>query len=369
MRIGIDARPIFTNEITGIGIYVLKLVQFLQQQRLPLTLFTDTIKDPPRSLDLSTENVAHASASHRYLWEHRQLPLLIRQNPIDLYHATWNFGVPKIKSPTVLTLYDVIPLALKEQYSTTFRSRMGLKVYRFFISQSIRRAKIVVTISDTSKSDILRFFPNAKSKVIMIPLAADPAPLINKTDAAKIAQSGRYLLYFGGFERRKNIELLLRIFPRIRLQFPDLHLIVVGKKNQYFYDHLRQYERIPGVKFTDYLERPILDALINSATLVVYPSLYEGFGLPVLEAMRFGTAVITSNTSSLREVGEGAAELIDPKQPASIVSAITRLLNNQRLIGHLGRLGKRRADEYSWEKTLNSTFAIYERLLGRKLRE
>ncbi|MFH0829353.1 MAG: glycosyltransferase family 1 protein [Candidatus Kerfeldbacteria bacterium] len=364
MRIGLDARPIFTSEITGIGTYVLKLVQYLQRHGVRLTLFTNSIDEAPADLDLSQITVVHAPG-RRYAWEVRSLPRLIRQHPIDLYHATWNFGIPKTRIPTLLSLFDVIPLVLQEHYATSLSSRIELAVYRHFVGQSIRRATEVVTISNASRSDILRFFPSATSKLNVIPLAADPPATSDDLSKPAEAPDGMYLLYFGGFEKRKNVETLLSIFPEVRRRFPDANLVLIGKKNRYYRDNLQRYEHISGVTFTDYLNRTVLNALIKHATIVLYPSRYEGFGLPVLEAMQFGTPVITSNVSSLTEIARGAAELIDPYSPEQLINAIVKLLSDKQLRQQLGEQGKRRAHDYSWEKTINSTFSIYERMVGK----
>lgn len=360
--IGIDARTIFTHEITGIGTYVLKLIQFLHHQGVQLTLFTNAVDESPPNLDLSQITVACAPGRQK-VWEAWVLPRLIKEYPIELYHATQNYGIPKIKMPTILTLYDIIPLVLQGYYTATFSSRVERVLYRYFIWQSIRRSSAVITISEASKNDIVRIFPDALHKIISIPLAADKAPDVKKLPVLPEIQINPYLLYFGGFEQRKNVELLLASFSSIATRFPETRLILVGKKNQYYHDHLQGYNETPGVFFTGYLDRPTLDSLIAHATMAIYPSRYEGFGLPILEAMRFGTPVVTSNVSSLPEIAHDAAELIDPDSQQQLTGAILKLLANASYRKELGLRGKRRASEYTWEKTFNATFTIYQKLL------
>lgn len=360
--IGIDARTIFTTELTGIGTYVLKLIRSLQNNGVRLTLFTTTAAEAPSDLDLSQITVACAPGRQK-IWEARVLPRLLKEHPVDLYHATQNFGIPKLACPTVLTLYDIIPLVLKGFYTNTFASKVEHVLYRHLVRQSVRRADMVITISEASKRDIIGYFPEARLKTVSIPLAADDPPDVATLPKLPELQNGPYLLYFGGFELRKNVKLILSTFSDIRKRFPEVRLVMVGKKNQYFRDHLKCYENVPGIIFTDYLDRPSLDSLTARATAVLYPSRYEGFGLPILEAMRFGTPVVTSNVSALPEVAHDAAELIDPDSRGQYIAAVTKILGDPSYRNELAQRGKQRASEYTWEKTFNTTWGVYQQLL------
>jgi glycosyltransferase involved in cell wall biosynthesis len=179
-----------------------------------------------------------------------------------------------------------------------------------------------------------------------------------------------YILYVGSLEKRKNLPRLLQAYARLRQDLPGWKLVIVGArkwKSAPIFDTLSRLGLEPYVHFTGFVEEDDLPALYNGADLFCFPSLYEGFGLPVLEAMACGTPVVTSSTSSLPEVAGEAALLVDPYDVEAIAAAMRRVLSDPELAQDLRARGLARAAQFTWERTARETIAVYERVLGKSL--
>jgi glycosyltransferase involved in cell wall biosynthesis len=236
-----------------------------------------------------------------------------------------------------------------------------------------RRADIVLTDSESSAIDLRRFLRLPAEHVHAIPLAgegrltpAHPSVVAEALTRYEVRQP--YLLYVGGLNGRKNIEGLLAAFAEVRRSHPRLALVIAGKRQWRVggIDKVLQNLDIEAqVHFTGYVADADLPGLYGGAAAFVFPSLYEGFGLPVLEAMACGAPVITSNVSSLPEVAGDAALLIDPRNSGAIATAIRRVLEDPHVASTLRLRGLARAAEFTWERTARETLAIYERLLGQ----
>jgi len=175
-----------------------------------------------------------------------------------------------------------------------------------------------------------------------------------------------YILYVGSLEKRKNLPRLLEAYAYLRETLPGWKLVIVGGrkwKSDPIYKAVQRLGLEPHVIFTGFVAEEDLPALYNGADLFVFPSLYEGFGLPVLEAMACGTPVVTSNTSSLPEVAGEAALLVAPTDVKAIAAAMQRVLSEPDLAAELRRRGLERASQFSWERTARETLAVYERVL------
>jgi glycosyltransferase involved in cell wall biosynthesis len=176
-----------------------------------------------------------------------------------------------------------------------------------------------------------------------------------------------YILYVGSIEPRKNLLRLLQAYARLRKDLPGWKLVLVGARNAWkstpISEEMRKLNLAPWVQLTGYIPEEDLPALYNGAGLFAFPSLYEGFGLPVLEAMACGTPVITSNVSSLPEVAGDAALLVDPYNVEEIAAAMVNVLSDQELSEDLHRRGLERSKEFSWERTAQQTLEVYKKVL------
>jgi glycosyltransferase involved in cell wall biosynthesis len=184
---------------------------------------------------------------------------------------------------------------------------------------------------------------------------------------AKHAFTRPYILYVGSIEARKNLDCLLEAYARFRMQAPEYKLVVVGArkwKTSAIFATMQRLQLMPHVHFTGFVEDEDLPALYSGASMFVFPSLYEGFGFPVLEAMACGTPVITSCVSSLPEVAGDAALLIDPRNAEEITRSMLCLLQDQALAASLREKGLRQAQRFSWQQTAQQTLKVYEYMSG-----
>lgn len=365
MIIGLDARPMQSGERTGVGNYIYHLWKGLLQRGHRLILFSDRADAVAGEKAESSTTVVIRPGSNRYYWEQRVLPQLLQQHPVDIYHATWNYGIPiRYRGATVTTIHDLIPLVMPELYrGKSLNERLEYLLYRFFLGQTIRRTDQILTVSKTSQQDIADRFPNSTSKTSYAyegyDLVPSPSPSFDSELLKKFGISGMYLTYLGGFEKRKAVETLLTAFPMIRSKM-KIQLVLIGKKNKYFRRFLTPWQG-PDIVFTDYLPNIAMQTVLRHSTVLVYPTRYEGFGLPMVEAMACGIPVIARNVSTMREIGTGAALLLDVFNPSTLAAACNTLLTNPALREHYRLQGLQRAQQFHWANTVIATEQAYHR--------
>jgi glycosyltransferase involved in cell wall biosynthesis len=298
-----------------------------------------------------------------------EIARLARRLNLDLVHdPTGAMPLLLTQRPRVVTIHDVIPY-IYPQTST----RLDWLIYHLWLPLAVRQATLIMTDSQQSKEDIMAHLPVQAERIGVVPLAADRRfrPL-NRVEVRPISQkygvTGPYILYVGALGSRKNLPRLLEAYARLRQWSARWKLVIAGGRKWKFSPIFEAVERLgleAQVHFTGYVADEDLPALYNGADLFVFPSLYEGFGLPVLEAMACGTPVVTSNTSSLPEVTGEAALLVDPYDVAAISTAMRRVLTDPELARGLRERGLARAAQFSWERTARETVAVYERVLGK----
>ena len=284
---------------------------------------------------------------------------------MDIYHATWNHGIPIFyKRRTVLTICDIIPIALNGIYNKTLKEKINFLLYRASLYSSLKMANQIITISHSSKNDIVKYCSATQNKITSIYLGcdADPSLNINNEILTTHGIGDRFIVYFGGFEKRKNVESLIEAFQKLIKFMPESSLYLLVKKNAYYNQYLSKYKH-PKIIFTDYLRDSDLHFLVSKAIMSVYPSLYEGFGLPIIESMKLGVPVITSKNSSLAEIAEKRAHLIDYSNKEKIKDAIMTLLNNAELCAKLRRNGIEYAKKFNWTDTIQKTMEVYRKIL------
>lgn len=278
----------------------------------------------------------------------------------------FNFLVPYgVKGKTVTVVHDMTYKAFPETVHQV--TKRNLEKH---LKTSCDRADKIVTVSEFSKQEIRNYLNIPEDKIIVMPNGIDENLYhvnYTKEQCLKVLKKYKieqpYLLYLGTLEPRKNIERLIRAYGMIKDRKTDIpKLVIAGKKGWMFeaiFQTVHDLKLENEIIFTDYVEEKEVPLLMKAAELFIFPSLYEGFGLPPLEAMACGTAVISSNTSSLPEVIGDAGILIDPFKEEEIAQAIEELLTNEQLRIQLEEKGKKRAACYSWE---NST-KVLEKLI------
>ena len=289
----------------------------------------------------------------------------LRRRPVDVLHVQYT-APPFCNAPVVATIHDLAFEHLPE----TFTRRGSLQL-KLTVRRTARRAARIATVSEYSRQDLLRTYRLAPEKVVTTyngiephftaqPRAADEAAQVRQ----RFGIARGFLLAVGSLQPRKNLERLIRTYARLRREQPDFapQLVIVGRKLWLAESIFAEVSRQPwasDVILTGYVGDDDLPALYRTASAFVYPSLFEGFGLPPLEAMACGTPVITSNISSLPEVAGSAALLIDPLNEQELAAALQRILNDQPLRARLRAEGVRQAAKFTWRDAAEKTLQLY----------
>lgn len=298
----------------------------------------------------------------KLLWPNFILPHKAARDGFDLIHCTTPYGTfTPCRYRNVITICDVTPLLFPGAHG-----RMNVWHHRFALPWILKNADHIITISEASKRDIVRLCGVSAEKVTVTLLAADRrfsrcAPAHGQQPAER-----PYILSVGTLEPRKNLPNLLRAFAAARKKGLTHRLVVTGASGWGASPLARIVAGLglaADVTFTGFIDDDELPALYGGAEFFVYPSLYEGFGLPVLEAMASGTPVITSRVSSLPEVAGEAAVLIDPHSEAELAAAMLKLAADGSLRSAMRDKGLVQANLFSWERTVAETRSVYERVL------
>jgi glycosyltransferase involved in cell wall biosynthesis len=371
MRIAIDARKLHDY---GIGTYVRNLVGQLARKgggHEYALICRRADADYVRSLGPQFQPIVERAGNYSIL-EQISVPFSLRRSKIDLFHAPHYVVSPLTRCPTVVTIHDCIHLRFP-QYLPNRRSHLYARV---MMTMAARRAKRILTVSEASKEDILRYLRVPASKIEVIYNALDErlAAMPSNDEILRVRERFQlntpFVLYAGNIKPHKNVDRLIEAFAMLRKsRGDDLKLLIIGDEISKYPNLRRLVHRFQlhgHVRFLGFVPDATLAVLYRLAAVFVFPSLYEGFGLPPLEAMASGTAVITSNVSSLPEVVGDAALLIDPMNPAAIAFAMRRVLEDSGLRDELVRRGCERVKAFSWERSVARTLEVYEEVLRSK---
>lgn len=371
MKVGIDARSATLHKGSGIGTYTENLLLNLSEKlKENLNVFwTGNILD---TLVKNNCKIFYSSGKCGGFYEQNYFPSIIKNNNIDLYHIPQNgIGLPlNWDINTVVTIHDLIPYILPETVGTGYLNRF-LKDMPTIIENS----KGIITVSEFSKLDILRFFPSCpKDKIFVTPLGVNKhfKPLDKKYCKDYIKNKYKieddFILYIGGFSSRKNVKYLINAYSKIKKDLKKHHKLVLGgglkDEGLMLYDLVKLMGLSNDIIFTGFLDDTILPIFYNSCEAFVYPSIYEGFGLPPLEAMSCKAPVITSNCTSIPEVTSDCAILINPHSIDDLAYCLKSLLNDESLKEEYINKGYERSQEYSLENTSNTTYDAYEKIIN-----
>ena len=364
MRIAIDARKLHDY---GIGTYVRNLLRQLarldgENEYVVVCRPEDVAQ--VRTLGENFQPMAETAPPYS-IREQITLPMDLWRAQAKLFHAPHYVLPPLTPCRSVVTIHDVIHLMFPEYLP----NRLAYAYARAVIWSAIRRADRVLTVSDASKRDILRYFDVSAGKVEVIPNAIDDRFRVAPSDEEIAQVRERYqlhspfLLYAGNIKPHKNLERLIEAFADLRRRgFDEVKLLIIGDQVTKYPALRRAVHRCKlhtHVRFFGFVPDRMLAVLYRLADAFVFPSLYEGFGLPPLEAMASGTPVVTSNVSSLPEVVGDAALLVDPYDTGAIADALERLLSDEALRRDLIARGHARASEFSWERSVRRIREIY----------
>jgi glycosyltransferase involved in cell wall biosynthesis len=376
MKIAIDARK---WRDYGIGTYVRNLVRHLAPLDRVTTYFLFCNQaDEAELRDLAENFVPVVDESDGYSFaEHFSIPRKLHRLGADLLHSP-HYVLPLLcRRPAVVTIHDCIHLLFPEYLP----NRMAFQYARFMMGSAIRRSALVFTVSEASRRDILRFYPDADpDRIQVVPNAIDVALLADpgEEEMDRVRERyqirGRFVLYAGNVKPHKNVQRLIAAFGLLKQRpgHEDVKLLIIGEGGEgdgiHKHGSLRRCVEAAGVRqdvrFFGFVPEHTLAALYRLASVFAFPSLYEGFGLPPLEAMACGTPVVTSRLSSLPEVVGDAALLVDPYRVDEIAHALERVLQDDALRAELVARGQVRAQQFSWERSVRAIHAGYLKAMG-----
>jgi glycosyltransferase involved in cell wall biosynthesis len=368
VRIGIDATAL-PHQLTGAGNYVFQLISALARSDRTNEYLVFTTSHQAEALGVEREGFRvvrrdFPGRGMRLAWEQVGLPGLVRRHKLDLLHSP-HYTMPlKHSARSVVTFHDLTFVLYPELHQPAKRI-----FFPAMMRWSARHAQRIITVSESTRSDLVRTFGVSPNRVTTVLSAADTdyrpaAPaLVADVSARYGLRPGGYLLYVGVLEPRKCLDQLVEAFGRIAPAADGLELIIAGKRG-WMYDQIFGQVAALGlenrVRFPGYVPRADLPALYSGARAFVYPSRYEGFGLPVLEAMSCGTPVVTTNVSSMPEVAGDGALLVDPDDVAGLAAALARIVHDASLRQELSARGQARARTFSWERCARDTIKVYQ---------
>jgi glycosyltransferase involved in cell wall biosynthesis len=363
MIVGFDATTLH-GRISGVGYYTARLMESLANgagDGVVERLVVLAHREVPVPAGGRVEVYERHRLGVRFVWMQAVLPWILRRLRPDLVHFT-NYLAPLAGGvPYVLSIHDMT-LALFPEYHPLQRRLLTSNL----LARVARGARLVLVPSESTRRDLVRLLGVDSGRVRVIPYAAAahfrPVPTGAERLATAYGVRAPYFLYVGTLEPRKNLPRALRAFARVAPTLRDHSFVLVGQPGWQYEAVLREASRpeLAGrVTFVGYVPEEDLPALYSHATALVYPSLYEGFGLPVVEAMACGTPVLTSRSSSLAEIAEGAARLVDPADEAALTAGLLDLATDRDLAADLAARGRARAAEFSWDRTGRETAAAY----------
>lgn len=356
---------------TGSGQYVRRLVETFRriQPNLSITLIAPggTDIDAPDGVTVVRAGSGGDWAKLRF--EQQIFPRAAQKVGAELAHVPYWGGPLSSPIPTVVTIHDLIPMLLPE-----YRGGVLARIYTALVAASARGAQAIITDSRASAEDIFRHLGVSADRVYPILLAAgreySPQPnlILDLAIRKKYNLPPEYVLYLGGYDVRKNVETLIKAFTYVKTGY-DIPLVLAGrlpeKPSPRFIDvkqaigAMRMGDTVQVIGGVDEADKP---SIYRLAKTFVFPSRYEGFGLPVLEAMACGKPVVTSNTSSLPEIVGNAGFTVDPDDARHMAGSILATLNEEPLAKQLSQRAIERASKLTWERTAAETLGVYEQV-------
>ena len=368
MRIGVEANTYYKN-LAGSGVYARNIINIWRKEGKEILLFASRRQS---NMDLAKKKnifIRLLNGIKDILWMQIILPIKLKKNKVDVFFCPAFISPIFSTCPVVVTLLDMCFLRYAWTCDKLYNSYLKLLLHF-----TKKRICMIVTISDFSKKEINELLKVHQEKIKVIYLGCGKEfRIINELEKIKNVKNKyginqRFILNVGTLEPRKNITTLILAFDTLKKKKLIEHkLVLCGGKGWYYDDIFRKIEDLrlnKEVIFTGYVPENDLPFLYNAADVFVYPSLYEGFGLPVLEAMSCGCPVVTSNVSSIPEVVGNAGILVNPSSFEELAQAILKVVKDRELREDLVKKGLKRAKIFSWEKAAKETFIVLERVFN-----
>ena len=378
IRLVIDGTQAISPRIRGARRYASKLIELLSNSgtEIELKVFCNSFPRKIRTGILANQRsvpVHFSGLPGRFLakwWDRFAYPLVdLFVGTHDLFHAPSIHLVPPTGGRLVCTVHDLVPLLFPDQCTKPY-----LRFFRSKLKLIKERAEAVIAVSESTKNDLIKLMDFPADRISIIPEAAsfhlDPARAASPADLTlkNLRMTKPYLLYVGGGEPHKNLVNLIKVFRILKKESKIPHkLVMVGDNieealHQNHPDLLREPDK--DILFTGYLPDEQLQEVYRNADAFVFLSLYEGFGLVLLEAMRFGLPIVASNTSSIPEVVGNDAILVNPTDIEEIREAILKVIKDETLRDLLRKQSLARSSMFTWASTASQTIAVYKQILG-----
>lgn len=365
MRIALFADQLFYEQPGGIGTYLRHLVPGVAGRLGGGTLLLAHHGPAGGCAFPGLAGVEETSLGARrdvmgLAWHTVGLPRLERfLGKLDLAHAP-SLVYPPSRAPLAATVHDLCIIKYPGAFPARWRT-----FHRAGLSRILRHARVILADSDSTREDLRTLAGGSDPRVRVVPLGVDVPPEPDEDEQRVVMEkhglTPGFILFVGTIEPRKNLSRLVRAYASFSAgeKARSGDLVLVGSPGWMGRRELSRILSQGGVRWLGYLPQRELEAVYRAAAIFVYPSVYEGFGLPVLEAMARGIPVVTSDSSSLREVGEGVALLVDPSDDIELRKAMRRLIDDGDMRRELAEKGRERATEYPWERTVELTMEAY----------
>jgi glycosyltransferase involved in cell wall biosynthesis len=362
--VAIDCQALLGDIQTGLGVYARNLVEHLEEfnQDVRVVRLYPPAKKPLKS------------TPQRLIWEQVQLPWAVARTECDIFHSP-ALSMPLMgKQKKVATAHDLIIVKHPEMMSGLAR-----KYFAEFIPRTLRKADHIISNSISTKKDLQKYLRIPEEKITVVPLGIQKE-FLGVSDSnhinnlrRKFKLIGQYILSVAAFEPRKNHIGILKGFAEARDKLPkDTGLALVGRENAYQRKMISLADELgisESVAFCGYLPVNDLAAMYQGAAMLLFPSIEEGFGIPIIEAFAKGIPVITSSIEATKEIAGDAAWFVNPQRTGEIAQAINELMTDEELRKSLIEKGTARAAGFSWEKHARETIRIYNHVLGRTIEQ
>ena len=370
MKIAIDVSEAYIQDRTGPGNYVYNFLQAMSRIGSDNEYHLYHHSGCLGSQDTMNNSFSmhHVNAPvNRTLWSQVLLPYAMRKEKYDVVHVPGHRMPLHKRHKTVITIFDLAYIYFRDCFKPMHYARL-----KYFTERSLSKADRIIAISESTKQDIVREYHINPDKINVVYLGVDPTqfpvivPEVVSDIKKKHSLKDEYIVHVGTMQPRKNLMRLIAAFDAIKgSSHADLQLVLIGKKGWMYKDIFSLVQELHlerDVILLDYVDNNTLSGIMRGAKALVYPSLYEGFGLPILEAFSCGLPVIASRSSSLPEIGGDAVIYFDPYNTDEIIHAISELLEDADKRAEMAQKGRERVNLFSWEKTARETIEAYEKV-------
>lgn len=374
MRIGIEAQRVFRTNKHGMDYVVLQEIKELQKMDTKNEYFVFVAPGEDRCLeDTKNVHIIEIGGGFYPLWEQYTLPKAAKELKLDMLHCTSNTAPLFCKTPLILTLHDIIFLEPRDKLNKSLYQNMGWFYRRLVVPRILKKCKVIITVSNYEKNNIMTKLNIPEERMAMIYNGYNNwfRPVSDtKLTYKKYINNEGYFFFLGNTDPKKNTERTLIAFSKYLEKSDVKRKLLLADLDKNYLDGIIERNHIENIRnsivMPGYIVNSDLPYIYNSAFAFLYTSLRESFGIPLLEAMACGTPVITSNTSSMPEIGGREAILVDPENADEIAEKMLQLEKDDTFYREQEEIGLKRAKLFSWQQTAEQLLAVYEKVYKRR---